>query len=388
MHTHAGMYRDTQHVRDALVRNDVLLITCKIIGDGAVIERVPGERHSNVSSAGELANRYEATLHRLKAQHQDENLFSVASAESLAIAMRGTGPAVAIGVEGGDLLEGDLKRLESARLQGIVHLQLVHYRVSELGDISTERSEHHGLTSFGKDVVAACNRLGILVDVAHGTSEVIEQVLAVSTKPDVYSHGHITSASPYYTQGNTRARAIHRPLAQKIAKRSGIIGIWPLGNLYPTLDAYAQTLIETAEYLGANHVAVGSDIPIPVRSVMPNYEAYPALEELLQSVASNPTISQTCWDVIICGCSDRRSRRDRRHQSPVKTCITPETSSTPRTILRKVVSSICPKSFHPSHAPAISAGRSVANNCTMSAVMVPLPPNQMMVIRNVAAAVG
>lgn len=186
-----------------------------------------------------------------------------------------------IGVEGGDFLEGDLKRLDSARQQGVVHLQLVHYRVSELGDISTERPLHNGLTPFGKDIVAACNRLGLLIDVAHGTSEVIDQTLALSAKPVVYSHGHVSAGSPYYTQSNMRARAIHRPLALKIAQQGGVIGLWSLGNLYPTLDAYAQALVETAEYLGANHVAVGTDIPSLVKAVMPDYEAYPALEDLL-----------------------------------------------------------------------------------------------------------
>ena len=283
MHTHIGMYRDTQNVRDAMVKNGMLLIARKIVGDGAVIQHVPGKGYQmfRQPAPGELPNRYEATLQRLRAQHKDENLPEVASAEALTRAIGAGEPAVVIGVEGGDFLEGELSRLESARRQGIVHLQLVHYRVSELGDISTERPIHNGLTPFGKEVVVACNRLGILVDVAHGTSEVIDQALSLSTKPLVYSHGHITAGSPYYTQGNTRARAIHRPLALKIARQGGVIGIWPLGNLYPSLEAYAQVLMETADYLGANHVAVGTDMPSLVRAVMPDYEAYPALEELL-----------------------------------------------------------------------------------------------------------
>ena len=283
VHTHIGMYRDTRNVRESMTKNGLLLITRKIVGDGAVIRRIPGKgiQMFRNPEPGELFQRYEATLQRLNAQHKEEGLVEVASAEALQNAVRAGEPAVIIGVEGGDFLEGDLKRLESARRQGVVHLQLVHYRVSELGDISTERPVNNGLTSFGKDVVTTCNQLGILVDVAHGTSEVIDQALALSTKPVVYSHGHVSSDSPYYTQGNIRARAIHRPLALKIAKQGGVIGIWPLGNLYPTLDAYAQALMETAGHLGANHVAVGTDIPTLVQSVMPDYEAYPALEEIL-----------------------------------------------------------------------------------------------------------
>jgi membrane dipeptidase len=282
VHTHIGMYRTPLHVRDAMAKNGVLLITRKIVGDGAVIRRVPtGFQMFRKPEPGELFQRYESTLSQLKVQHKNEGVFEVASAETLARAINAGEPAAAIGVEGGDFLEGDLKRLDSARQQGIVHLQLVHYRVSELGDISTERPVHGGLTPFGKDVVSACNRLGILVDVAHGTSDVIDQTLALSSKPVIYSHGQVSTASPHYTQSNMRARAIHRPLALKIAKQGGVIGIWPLGNMYATLDAYAQALMDTAEYLGANHVAVGTDIPSLLQSPMPDYEAYPALEEAL-----------------------------------------------------------------------------------------------------------
>lgn len=283
MHTHIGMYRDTQNVREAMTKNGVLLITRKIVADGAVIQRIPGKGFQMVRepAPGELFRRYVATLERLKAQHHDEQLVEVSTLEALQRAAGASEPVAVIGVEGGDFLEGHIERLEAARAQGIVHLQLVHYRVSELGDISTERPVHNGLTAFGKVVVAACNRLGILIDVAHGTSEVIDQAIALSTKPVVYSHGHVTSGGPHYTQGNTRARAIHRPLAQKIARLGGVIGIWPLVNLYPTLDAYAVALIDAAEILGAAHVAAATDIPSLLRSPMPDYEAYPALESLL-----------------------------------------------------------------------------------------------------------
>ena len=40
-------------------------------------------------------------------------------------------------------------------------------------------------------------------------------------------------------------------------------------------------MIDTAEYLGADHVAVATDIPSLLQAVMPNYEAYPALEDIL-----------------------------------------------------------------------------------------------------------
>ena len=55
----------------------------------------------------------------------------------------------------------------------------------------TEAPEHGGLSEFGKRVVAECNRLGILVDLAHCTDEAVTQALAISKAPMVWSHSSI-----------------------------------------------------------------------------------------------------------------------------------------------------------------------------------------------------
>jgi membrane dipeptidase len=138
------------------------------------------------------------------------------------------------------------------------------------------------LTAFGKEVVAACNRLGILVDVAHATSDGIAQALEISTKPMIYSHGHITSTAPYWTHGGVRARAIHAPLAKRIAQKGGVIGIWPLGSQYTSLDAYVRALLDTAEAIGAAHVGIGSDMfGLGGVTVIPGYEQFPQIEDML-----------------------------------------------------------------------------------------------------------
>jgi len=61
---------------------------------------------------------------------------------------------VLLGCEGGDFLEGDLGRLEEARAAGVTVLTLVHYRVSQIGDVQTEPPVHGGLSRFGRAVVA------------------------------------------------------------------------------------------------------------------------------------------------------------------------------------------------------------------------------------------
>ena len=282
MHSHVGIRRGTD-IRAELTANGMLLVARKIVADSPVIRSTPGQgwRLAREPAPGELSGYFDATLKRMREQHQREGLVEVTSRATLESLRAGTTPGVVLAAEGGDFLEGDLKRLESAHAAGLVHLQLVHYRVSELGDISTERPVHGGLTSFGKEVLAACARLGILVDIAHGTSALIEQALDLAARPLIYSHGHVTASEPAYTQNPVRARAIHRPLAVAIAKKGGVVGIWPLGSMYRSLDAYVGALIDAAEVLGAAHVGVGTDYAGLPSSVVPGYAEFPLLEESL-----------------------------------------------------------------------------------------------------------
>jgi membrane dipeptidase len=285
MHSHLGIIGPIRaNIRDAMVANGMLVISRKIIADGSVIRRTPGRGIQQVRepAAGELAANFDNTLARIKAEHKRENLAEITDAASFERVMKASEPAVVVASEGADFIDGDMKRLEAARRDGLVHLQLVHYRVSEIGDISTDRPVHNGLSAFGKDVVAACNRLGILVDVAHCTPEGIAHALEISTKPLVYSHGHMISTTPHWTQSGVRARAIASGQARRMAEKGGVIGIWPLGAQFGSLDSYASALLDTARTVGFDHVGVGSDLMgLGGSTVMPGYEQFPQLEEVL-----------------------------------------------------------------------------------------------------------
>lgn len=282
MHSHIGM-RGATEIRDAMSRNGMLVVARKIVADGPVIRALPGQgfRVVREPGAGELGRRFDEWVVRLRRQHGSQTLSEIASRAALDRALREREPAIVLGAEGGDFLEGNIGRLERVRGSGLVHLQLVHYRVSEVGDTSTEQPVHGGLAPFGREVIAACNRLGILIDVAHGTSALIEQTLELAATPVVYSHGHISAREPHWTQNAILARAIHRPIAMKIAKQGGVVGIWPIGAMFGSLDAYADALLNAAETLGPAHVGVGTDMAGLASSVIPDYERFPVLEALL-----------------------------------------------------------------------------------------------------------
>ncbi len=57
-------------------------------------------------------------------------------------------------------------------------------------DSATDAPRHGGLTGFGRAVVSELNRLGMIVDCAHVSPDVMRQVLDVSTAPIVFSHSN------------------------------------------------------------------------------------------------------------------------------------------------------------------------------------------------------
>ncbi len=134
------------------------------------------------------------------------------------------------------------------------HLQLTHYRVNELGDIQTEAPVHGGLTDFGADVIRRCNKLGIVVDIAHGPFDLVKRAADVTTKPLVLSH---TSLS---RQPGVRGRTISAAHARLVASMGGVIGIWPPETIFKTKDAFVTGIKRMVDAAGIDHVGLGSDI--------------------------------------------------------------------------------------------------------------------------------
>ena len=97
-------------------------------------------------------------------------------------------PAIIADVEGLDFLGGKLERLEEVHERGVRHVQLVHYTPNDIGDFQTGAITHQGLTEFGAEVIRACDRLGLVCDVAHATEDMAKQTVKVATKPLLLSH--------------------------------------------------------------------------------------------------------------------------------------------------------------------------------------------------------
>jgi len=198
------------------------------------------------------------------------------SAADLDRAVRDGRTAVLLGCEGGDFLEGDLGRLGQAHAAGLTVLTLVHYRVSDIGDVQTEKPVHAGLSRFGREVVAECNRLGIVVDCAHASFATTMAVLEASSQPVIISHGQLGYSA------TTHPRLMTAQHAAAVAEAGGLVGAWPCGITSRSLADFGTEIIRLAEAAGPDHVAFGTDLDGNYRPVLTSYDQIDDLTGLLR----------------------------------------------------------------------------------------------------------
>ena len=161
--------------------------------------------------------------------------------------------AILPAVEGADSLEGDLDRLRELHGMGLALLQLVHFRPNGLGHIQTWPYTPGGLTEFGREVVRECNRLGIVLDLAHANPETIRDTLALSSAPVVFSHTGAFALREH-------DRHLRDAEIRAIADDGGVIGIWPNAGLVPTVADLARHVRWITDLGGIDSAGIGSDL--------------------------------------------------------------------------------------------------------------------------------
>ncbi|MBS7698210.1 MULTISPECIES: dipeptidase [unclassified Chelatococcus] len=93
-------------------------------------------------------------------------------------------------VESGVGLENSLAPLRIWQAAGVRLMTLCHNETLDWVDSATDAPRHGGLTAFGRAVVQELNRLGMIVDCAHVSVDVMHQVLDISHAPIVFSHSN------------------------------------------------------------------------------------------------------------------------------------------------------------------------------------------------------
>ncbi len=263
----------SQPLAKNMAAGNATLVAWSLIGDLPWMTVTPrGFKQKGAPKAGETVSWLEKEMARVKTHIAEQNLKIVKTADDIDRALKGV-PHVVLSVEGASFLDEGVSQLQAAYDMGIRHIQLVHYIRNTIGDFQTERPEHGGLTESGKMAVQECNRLGILVDLAHSTSETVAQALAISKAPMVWSHSSVTrTRRPQWIMPVTQARQLSLEQAKAIAAQGGVVGLWAVrSDAGATPEAYGDKLWEMADWLGEDHVAFGTDMNGLISPLLSNY---------------------------------------------------------------------------------------------------------------------
>src|ERR687887_652794 len=126
--------------------------------------------------------------------------------------------AALMGIEGGHMIDDDLRLLRDYAALGVRYLTLTHFKNNNWADSSTDKPAHNGLTQFGKDVVRELNRLGVMVDISHVADKTFYDALEVTRAPVIASHSSARALS-------NSARNMTDDMLRALAKNGGVVMI-------------------------------------------------------------------------------------------------------------------------------------------------------------------
>jgi membrane dipeptidase len=172
------------------------------------------------------------------------------------LADRKAGAAVVGGmlsIEGLHDLEGKVANLDVLYAAGFRMAGLTHFFDNDVAG-SMHGVGKGGLTTLGRQVVQRMETLGMIIDVAHSSHATVADVLAIATRPVVFSHGGvqaICNVNRNLTDGEIKG----------IANTGGLIGIgyWKGAICSTSPRDVARSISHVRDLVGIEHVGLGSD---------------------------------------------------------------------------------------------------------------------------------
>lgn len=201
-----------------------------------------------------------------------------------------------IGIEGGHQIGNSLAALRMFHALGARYMTLTHTENNDFADSATDDPVHRGLTPSGKALVHEMNRLGMMIDLAHVSPDVMRQAIAESRAPVIFSHssaralvdhprnvpddvlrlvaanGGIVMVNfyPGYVSEAYRRRAADRAAEEarlkalepgQPARRKAALDAWDSAHPQPavTVADLADHVDHVRAIAGADHVGIGSD---------------------------------------------------------------------------------------------------------------------------------
>ncbi|MEI8644099.1 dipeptidase [Pseudoalteromonas sp. Hal040] len=139
--------------------------------------------------------------------------------------------SIAMGMENGSPIEGDIKNLKHFYERGVRYITLAHSQSNHISDSSYDiRRKWKGLSPFGKELVKEMNNIGMLVDVSHISDDAFYQVMEISKVPVIASHSSLRKYTPGFE------RNMNDDMLLALKKNGGVIQI-NFGSSFVTAQA-------------------------------------------------------------------------------------------------------------------------------------------------------
>ncbi len=158
-----------------------------------------------------------------------------------------------LGVEGAHALDGKLENVQVLFDHGVRMMAPTHFFDNKLGG-SAHGVSGNGLTAFGKEVIKKMVALDMIIDIAHASPKIIDDILEITDSPIVSSHTGVKGTCD-------NVRNLSDKHIKAIANSGGLISIAMFEQAVCGIDAAAtaKAIKYTCDLVGVEYVALGSD---------------------------------------------------------------------------------------------------------------------------------
>ena len=199
-------------------------------------------------AAGEIAWTRFIAIEALSTEFSDDFELAKTAADVRRITAEGK-HAVLIGMENAYPMGDRLDAVPALAARGVRYVGITHFGHNQFGDSSNphpvrdDGPKWNGLSPLGKDLVAALNDHGIMVDVSHAGKATMMQAADLSRTPIIASHSGVKAVAD-------SARNLDDEQLRKIAEVGGVAQMVALGSYVklPTAEQKAARDALDAEF--------------------------------------------------------------------------------------------------------------------------------------------
>ncbi|MBT8219616.1 MAG: dipeptidase, partial [Bacteroidia bacterium] len=125
-----------------------------------------------------------------------------------------------MGMENGAPILNDLSNVQYFADRGIRYITLTHSKDNQICDSSYDTTRTwNGLSPFGREVIPAMNKAGIMIDISHVSDSAFYQAIEISEAPVIASHSSLRHFTPEWE------RNMNDDMLKVLGENNGVVMI-------------------------------------------------------------------------------------------------------------------------------------------------------------------